>query len=60
MSRYSDNTEILRRKAEGRLDLAKLSFAEKIERVEAMRERTRALARRRDSKKAETPLSPRR
>jgi hypothetical protein len=40
--------------------LAKLSFAEKIERVEAMRERTRALARRRDSKKAETPLSPRR
>jgi len=40
--------------------LAKLSFQEKIERVEAMRERTRALAQRRDSKQAETPLAARR
>ena len=36
---YSDITDILARKAEGRRSLQKLSMAEKIMRIEALRER---------------------
>jgi hypothetical protein len=36
---YPDTTDILQRKAEGRRELAALSFGEKIRRLEALRER---------------------
>jgi len=36
---YPDISDILERKAEGRRVLAKLSFVEKVERMEALRER---------------------
>ncbi len=44
-----DISDILQRKAEGRKALAKLSFVEKVQRMEALRERLAPLARRRSA-----------
>jgi hypothetical protein len=44
---YPDVSDILERKAEGRRALAKLGFVEKVERIEALRERLAPLVRRR-------------
>ena len=38
-SSYPDNSDILARKRAGRKELARLSFGEKIEMIEALRER---------------------
>lgn len=45
--RYPDISDILNRKAQGRLDLSRRSFGAKIEAIEALRERLRPFAERR-------------
>ncbi len=52
---YPDISDILERKAEGRKALAKLSFVEKVRRMEALRERLAPLARRRSEGKTVDP-----
>lgn len=42
--RYPNISDILGRKAQGRLDLSRRSFGEKIEAIEALRERLRPFA----------------
>jgi hypothetical protein len=42
-TRYPDISDILRRKEQGRKDLAALSIEEKIERLERMRERAEVI-----------------
>jgi hypothetical protein len=51
---YPDVSEILDRKAEGRRDIARRSFGEKIAMVEALRERLAPLKRARDRRLATT------
>jgi len=46
---YPDISDILTRKAEGRLALSRLSFVEKVERMEALRERVAPFTRRREA-----------
>ena len=46
-SAYPDISDILERKAEGRRTLAKLTFVEKVQRMEALRERLAPFAKRR-------------
>jgi hypothetical protein len=47
---YPDITDILARKAEGRRQLAALSFGEKLEMLDALRERVEPLRRARDGR----------
>ena len=49
--RYPDITDILKLKASGRKALSKLSFGEKIERMEALRERLRPLKEAREERR---------
>jgi hypothetical protein len=48
---YPDVSDILARKAAGRRQLASLSFGEKLDMLDALRERTEPLRRRRDEKR---------
>ncbi len=50
---YPDISDILARKAEGRLDLAKLPYGEKIMRAERMRDELAGMAAAREARKAE-------
>lgn len=58
--RYPDISDILRRKEQGRRDLAALSFGEKIARLEALRERLAPFhnARRANAEAREKLLKP--
>jgi len=49
---YPDVSDILARKREGRRAMARLSFGEKIARMEALRERLAPLKRARDARRA--------
>lgn len=53
MDGYPDISDILRRKAEGRKEIAARSFGQKIAMVEAMRERLEPLKRLREKREAE-------
>ena len=56
---YPDITDILARKAEGRRQLAALSFGEKLEMLDALRERVEPLRRARDERgKKDEPKKP--
>jgi hypothetical protein len=48
---FPDISDILARKAEGRREIARLSFGEKIARMEALRERLEPLKRAREARK---------
>ena len=52
MADYPDISDILARKAEGRRELAKLDFWEKVRRMEALRERVRFIKEARETEKA--------
>lgn len=52
--RYPDTSDILARKAAGRRELARRSFAEKIAMVEALRERVEPLRRAREAARAKS------
>jgi hypothetical protein len=49
---YPDVSDILARKREGRRSMARLSFGEKVARMEALRERLAPLKRARDARRA--------
>jgi hypothetical protein len=49
---FPDISDILTRKAEGRRELARLSFGEKIARMEALRERLEPFKRAREARQA--------
>ena len=49
--RYPDNSEIFARKAEGRRELARLSFGEKLAMLDRMRERVQPIVRAREARK---------
>jgi hypothetical protein len=51
-TQYPDNAEILARKAEGRRELARASFAEKLAILERLRERVAPIARAREARRA--------
>ncbi len=51
-SRYSDISDILVRKAEGRRSLAALSFGQKLEKLEEMRARVAPIRRARDARRS--------
>ena len=53
-TRYPDISDLLRRKEEGRRALSKLSFGEKIERMEALRENVRPLKEAREERRRRT------
>ena len=53
--RYPDVSDILERKREGRRKLSKLTFGEKIARIEALRERLEPLKRAREGRQRRTP-----
>ncbi|HEY4113466.1 MAG TPA: hypothetical protein VGM17_05335 [Rhizomicrobium sp.] len=48
---YPDNSEIFARKAEGRRQLAALSFAEKLAMLDRLRERVQPIVRAREERK---------
>ena len=52
---YPDISDILARKAEGRRERAALSFAEKLELLDALRERVAPIIRARDLRKRQSP-----
>lgn len=54
MTSYPDISDILERKAAGRRELSKLSFGEKIAKMEALRERLEPFKRAREARKAAT------
>jgi hypothetical protein len=54
-SQYPDISDILQRKVEGRRDLASLTFGEKIEMLEVMRDRIAPLKNARDTRDADQP-----
>ena len=54
---YPDISDILKRKAQGRRDLAALPFAEKIARAEALRERLAPIKRAREARIASEALA---
>lgn len=47
---YPDNSELYARKAEGRRQRARLSFAEKLDAVDALRARVQPIVRARDAR----------
>ncbi len=54
---YPDISDILRRKAEGRRDLASRSFGEKIEILEALRERVEPIRKARKARQKDRVLT---
>jgi hypothetical protein len=56
---YPDISDILQRKAEGRRDLARRSFGEKIAAMEALRERLAPFKRLREARRAEKEAAKR-
>jgi hypothetical protein len=52
--RYPDTSDLFRRKEAGRKALSNLSFGEKIERMEALRERLRPLKEAREARRKKT------
>ena len=57
---YPDISDILRRKAEGRRDLASRSFGEKIEILEALRERAEPIRKAREARRKNRVLTSQR
>jgi hypothetical protein len=55
---YPDITEILARKAEGRRERASLSFAEKLDAVDALRDRLAPIVRARQARRASPTKAP--
>lgn len=55
---YPDITEILARKAEGRRERALLSFAEKLDAVDALRDRLAPIARAREARRKHSAKAP--
>ncbi len=53
-TQYPDVSDILKLKEAGRMALSKLSFGEKIERMEALRERLRPLKDAREARRKKT------
>jgi hypothetical protein len=56
---YPDVSDILQRKAEGRRDLARRSFGEKIAAMEALRERLAPFKRLREARRADKEAAKR-
>lgn len=54
LRQYPDVSDILKLKESGRKELSKLSFGEKIERMEALRERLRPLKEAREARRHKT------
>jgi hypothetical protein len=54
-ARYPDISDILARKAEGRRRRAALSFAEKLDLLDALRERLAPIVRAREKRKRQEP-----
>jgi hypothetical protein len=54
--KFPDVSDILARKAEGRREIARRSFGEKINMIEAMRERLAPLKRAREIRRAERAM----
>jgi hypothetical protein len=52
--RYPDISDLLRRKEEGRKALSKLTFGEKLERMEALRENVRPFKEAREARRKKT------
>ena len=50
-TRYPDNSEILARKAKGRKELARASFAQKLAMLELLKERVAPVVRGREARK---------
>jgi hypothetical protein len=55
---YPDISDILKRKAEGRREIARRSFGEKIAMMEALRERLAPFKRAREQRRAAKPPRP--
>ncbi len=55
---YPDNSELFARKAEGRRERARLTFAEKLSAMDALRERVAPIVRAREARRrAPSPVS---
>jgi hypothetical protein len=57
---YPDISDVLARKAQGRREIAALSFTEKLKILEALRERVEPIRRSRELREAERLIKPRR